>query len=687
MAYHLDSDNSIIIDGFNAGIGDSPYAAGVSVTGSYGGGLTDMRNVNIISIPGEASVAFSTVAETQSSVGSASILGTFSGNIASTDASGDTVTYSGETGTPMVGMAVVFLTLAGSSGLSTGTTSAGPGTDSNVYWISSVNTSAKTFQLSATINNAIISGTFNITGNGTGTFTTINIGQINYFDSVAGTYAVDVNGRAWYLRGSIWSYAGNLTRTNGNGNGIVTYSGGASGTFVFVFRNALIDYAPTTTLVWVYGWNPATGLSGASGYMQTSTGTNNSHQPCLGGSDNRIYYPDANYVSWFSWNSQINVPEALTLNATLPVGATSATLTGSWSTTATGVYPTTFSDGEVVNVLFTSGSSGISWQNGLQNAVGTAIVRSSISKGTAFDPTNPLTYTYSPGGLILPPTEVAQCVAVLATNLLVGGMKNLVYSWDRTSSGYSPIYIAENVTKNIVIVNTNAYLFAGNRGRIYVTNGSQAQLYKKVPDHLSNTIEPYFTWGGACSQKNQLYFGVSATTNAGVTINQYGGLWAIDLDTTAIRLSSQLSYGTYAGLATALYPISGVVTGFGLYIGWNSGASTYGIDATSSNVYTGGQSYVISDLIPVGTFIKKKTYSQVEFKLSVPMVSGESVQLLVGSTLTGALTSCGTNSTIGAISDNFKMPIEALQWLKVQAILTGTNSTPSYCRLYQLRIY
>ena len=240
----------------------------------------------------------------------------------------------------------------------------------------------------------------------------------------------------------------------------------------------------------------------------------------------------------------------------------------------------------------------------------------------------------------------------------------------------------------------NAYLFAGNRGRIYITNGSQAQLYKKVPDHLSNTIEPYFTWGGATSQKNQLYFGVSATSNAGTPINSYGGVWAIDLDTAALRFITQLSYNSstssYPGIATALAIVSGTATGYGLFIGWNSGSSTYGVDASISNPYTGGQAYIISDLIPVGTFIKKRTFSQVEFKLSVPLVAGESVEMQVGSTFAGSFTSAGTYSFISGtdnLSANFPFTIEKLQWLKVKAILTSTTSSPSYCRLKEMRVY
>lgn len=62
----------------------------------------------------------------------------------------------------------------------------------------------------------------------------------------------------------------------------------------------------------------------------------------------------------------------LTLTAPPTAGATSATLTTTWNY-VTCTQLVTFSDGEQLNVLFTTGSTAISWQTGLQNNVTTAI--------------------------------------------------------------------------------------------------------------------------------------------------------------------------------------------------------------------------------------------------------------------------------------------------------------------------
>jgi len=174
-----------------------------------------------------------------------------------------------------------------------------------------------------------------------------------------------------------------------------------------------------------------------------------------------------------------------------------------------------------------------------------------IEQLTTFDPTNASTYTATGTALIFPPFERANCIEQLGTNLLIGCSRNIMYSWSRdplnagVGSGGTPIEIPEAGITRIVAVNSNAYIFAGNRGRIYITNGANVTLYKKIPDHLSGTVEPYYQWGGAVYSRNQLYFSVSAFNSATNTaIPNYGGIWAISTDTNAMRLTNILSYGT-----------------------------------------------------------------------------------------------------------------------------------------------
>ncbi len=568
----------IVVRGFEAGIADSPYA-----------GINDMRNIDIISIPGEASVGFATIKASQTPS---------TGSVISADAGADTITVTVSTGSLSNAQAIVFAGGSLPGNVVAGTT----------YWIFNL-AGGDTFQIAAAPQS---STPINISGTGTGTYATVDMGKPTYsaFDSTNGaTYVIDTNGRVWKgLTTTTWVFMGNTTLTNANGNGIAFYRSTNATGYIFAFRNALIDYMPIASPgTWTYGWQS----------MNTAAGTNNPHQTIFA-QDNAIYYTDGIYVGSF-------------------------------------------------------------FEKALQQ----------------FNPATASTYTFGQKALGLPTFETAQCLEELGINLLVGGIRNLIYPWDRTSTSFNiPIKIPENFVSKMVTVNTSTYIFAGNRGRIYITNGTQAKMFKKVPDHLSGTVEPYFTWGGVGYSRNQLYFGVQATTNGGAANNNYGGLWAIDTETSAIRLINQLSYGTYAGIASVVTPTTlttGVTNGSGLFIGWDSGASTYGIDVSSGDPYTGGQAYVDSDLIPIGTFLKPTSNLQVEFKLNRPMVTGESILLQYRQTFNASYTSIGSAFTLANTTNGYSgvtdgVPFQNSQWIQIRAVLTSTATTPTYTRLTELRL-
>jgi len=620
--YQIDPSNGdIVITGSQNGIGDSPYD-----------GFTDLKNVNIISVPNEASVGFATTANSL----------TLNGGTV-TSASGTTLTYTGAANLPTVptgGFALQFTSVDSYSGISTATP----------YWMKSSVLGQMTIYSDYALTTPI---TVTGTGNATFTFYTVNFSnyqgnQPNKFCRSSQTgyvFMVDAIGQVWTntvvagFSSIYFRFAGNTAHVAGDsssGNGIVYYKPtGASG-YIFVFSDSSIDYFQENggVIAWQYGWQPSTASNNNAGPYLNAGGASGASHEALVGQDNVVYYCDSNYIGSFF---------------------------------------------EV--------------------------------QGSTFSPTSAATFTQAKQALEIPIIDQCLCLAELGINLLVGGARNLIYPWNRTGtvSGLSilnsysyPIFLSESVVQKMITINTNTYIFVGNRGRIYVTNGSQASLWKKLPDHVSGTVEPYFQWGGVVSTKNQMYFSALATTNGSAALSTYGGLWAIDMDTQAIRLVNQLSYGTYAGYSPALFAIVPLPTstasnpsGYGLLAGWNSGASTYGIDGTVSTPYTGGQSVIVSDMIPVGTLLHENTPTQVEFKLARPLLAGESVQLLVGSSFAdyanNTFTNAGTTTGTGVeLSGNFGMPIQGLQWLLVKAILTGTgNGSPSqtsFNRVVQLRV-
>ncbi len=601
MSYRVDqTKGDIIIDGFQNGIGASPYV-----------GFTDMKSVNISGVPNEASVNFSTQSVTAPIVSNVSVT--------SADATNDFVTCTSVANLEN-GMAITF-----------SATTIGGLTTNTVYWITNLNIfGANTFVPSNKFNGS----TVNITSDGTGTFSTINMGLPKFFanakdsSGTATRYMLDGNGRVWTNQqtttSGYWKYAGNSTLTNANGNGLVYYevtNGTTTKGFLFVFRLGLIDYVETTealsAMTWTYGWNPATGTTGnTSPTIDISSIFHTAIVP----PDNRVY----------------------------------------------------FCNGSNIGKFFQTASA------------------------TLFDPTNTATYTYTSYPL-LPINDKAQCIAPLDVNLLIGGIGNVVYVWDTTSSLISyPIQLPESNTQTMITVNTNTFIFCGNRGNIYITNGSQASFFNKVPDHLSGVPEPYFLWGGATHQKNRLYFGVQCLNNAGTYLGNYAGVWCIDLVSNAIYLSNQASFGSYgttngeyvsAVLALPSVTYSNQPTGIGLFIGWFDGTK-YGIDKSISTPYTGGQSYIISDMIPIGTALNPVTGGQLEVRMSTPLLTGESIELQVGNTVNGTFTSAGTISGDGNIlvGNIPSFPIQQQQWILIKAILTAKASSPSYNRITELRI-
>lgn len=616
MAYHVDPlDRSIVIDGFQNGIADSPYD-----------GISDLRNINITSIPNEACVNFSLQHFSA---------GTMSGTLDSTDTATSTATITQTVGSPLLANKAVikFPTSVGGSGIAANTP----------YMIKIISGGFPTYtvQLYTNLFNYLANTPLSISTGGTGTFTNVLSGTTamgkltnRWFDRTTGLYVfLDANGRVWITdqNASTPYYAlgtDSVSTTATHGNGIAIYQG-----YIIVFRDALIDTIKISDGTYQYAWLT----------MHTASGTNNPHFTLLGVNDNILYYTDGNGVGSFFQKDTASTFDPADTNT--------------YTATASSISDT--------------------------------------------PPSSKL-------ALQIPSDDIAICLAELGTNLLIGGSKNAIYPWNRLAvvnglsinNGYSyPILLAENFIQRMVTVNTNCYIFAGQRGRIYVTNGSQANLFKKVPDHISGTVEPYYQWGDACFYRNQLYFGVQLqqpNSGAIATNSNYGGLWAVDLDTKAIRLTNKLSFDTYSGLVTAILamlpgvtgnpPYPATTNGVGLLVAWDSGASTFGIDNSSAVPYATADPIVDSDLIPIGTFERPRNATRLEYKLSKPLVTGESITLQYRLDFSQSWTTSLTDSTVGNFSLSGPINWDNAQWIQIRAILTSVSSGASYVRLKEIRI-
>lgn len=580
----------IIIDGWERGIADDPYE-----------GIADLRNINLLSVPKEAAVAFANQAVTLPPVYNAVAF--------TVAASNETFTVTTTAGF-YEGMAIIINTLSGGTGLSQT-----PG--SNVFYVKTI--TATTFLVSKALNT---SSTLNITLDGSGTLSTAQFGTpfdscdapSTTFNTTGQNYKlpfiIDTNGLVWYVSNGVDGGALNTLQFCGNTNHSAVSNSGSLGIcafkgYLFAFEDTNIDYIKVSDLFgstgpfahWTAGWK---GINTASMGHRAIAAT-----------DDAMYFCNAGTV------------------------------------------------GSVLEVA-----------------------------GATFNPGTPATYIFNDSALQLPTFDFSSCLAQLGVTLLVGGINTFVYPWDRVSTSFAyPLIVAEGFIKNIVSTNSTAYIFAGKRGRIYETNGANIQLFKKFPDQLANTETPYYTWGGAYYFRNQLCFGISATTNANVAISSFAGVWAVDLDSEFLYLLNSLSTASYAGSVPTLVAHGNPIpAGNALIVGWINGAGSGGIDVGSSNPYTSYESYIDSDIIPVGTYFKPETSAQIEYKLSKPLVSGESIRIAWRGNLTDSFTTVASFTTTGLISDATVVNFEKQQWVQLRISLSSTASTPSYDRLREIRM-
>lgn len=318
------------------------------------------------------------------------------------------------------------------------------------------------------------------------------------------------------------------------------------------------------------------------------------------------------------------------------------------------------------------------------------------SAPTGFNPANTATFTFTGQKLQLPATDEAISLAEVGSGnspnstLLIGGVQNLIYPWDKTSPNFAlPIVVGDSYIKNMVTVNQNAFVFPGNqqgRGRIYITNGSQAEEWIKMPDYIFGVQDPFYVWGDAIFHRNQLLFGCFVVSNAG-TVQLVAQVFAADLDTKVLRGVSNIpaAQTAKANAVCLLSSWNASSAGLGYMLAWDDDATAPAIGYSNGTAGIGSAS-ITTDLIPVGTFTFKKTFTQVEYKLRTPLASGESISITpVVDGTSGSALSFQPTVTTGALSGIANVNFQGAQWLQFTVSLTG-NSGSSGVRLKELRV-
>ncbi len=717
MSFHVErTTGDIVWDGFENGISTSPHK-----------GIANIQNGNITTEPGEVLASYGRVKQNQS---------------------GDTTTAQSltridashfSTSTALTNGQWITISNSTISGLTNGTS----------YYVQNSNgttsgVSASSFQL-----NSIFTFTGSpLGGFGTGTanfvFTKV-LGQpiASAIEPYVGTsqqfryYILDAQGLVWvYDTGNV-----NSPSTGTLGwflpNTDVTYFSGSSAPsgiailngWILVFDSSTIRCKPTVNL--------GSGFVNFTNAGMSTLGGNIPHFAYVG-RQGKCYYTDGNRLGSIFPNSSLTVTglpniqsycgySASTVNGTvstlingslptngLPTGSGGLRVPVVFFTDASGTQPTNLTAGTIFYIEMNNGTA--AFQAFAASTGGAAIDMSSGATGNqyfnTFFPTSAggiASIVYTPQRLNLPSFETAQCMVEIGDEIIIGTNGDTLYPWDQISPRFdAPISLPERNTTSLLNANNMAYAFVGNKGNVYITNGSVASLVIKIPDYCagvpgtpSSYIEPYFSWGGSAYIRGRIYCSIldQTATKAG----NCGGIWSftptqnsynIDQDVgIAVRLENQNSYGTYNGVAPIIIASQTQNAISPQYwTGWYSSISspTYGIDFTATTPI--GNTVVELDIVETGTILgeQRQSFQNIEYKLSSPLVAGESIAINYRLNATSSWQSAGivnaeSNTELAAYID--QLLFEKTQWIQLQLILTPlASTTSSFTRLTELRL-
>ncbi len=718
MAYRLEkTTGDLILDGWENGIGVSPHK-----------GIANMQGVDISTEPGEVMVSFGRVVQSQAKFSGGTLTALNASHLTATAVSNHL---------PVAGF-WINVSASTISNLSTGN-----------YFVYASNQSTGVVQLST---GGVASTAYDPTGanvianfglSGTATFsTTFDMAEAvqgateTYTDSSNVVqyryYVIDTNGRLFVSdtsQASLWNWALVYTAAAPGGYGPASSTVGGMAIlngFVIIILGAGIYTISTVQL----GTAPM--LSSFGGPL-SSKSTPNGHF-ALVGHQGKLYYCDGNYIGSLFPNTSLDATTGASVNIQSYCSFTAVTTQGTISAVLSGSVPATNSAGSTARIpafFFTSPGGTqpsnltagtkyyIDYTDGLSTygkfkvyaaaSGGAAIDIAAGAAGTQYFNTffpqssdGNTTLLFTPENLNLPAFETSTAIGELGSLVIIGTKSNVLYPWnqvDPTPSDLLPM--PENGVSAFLTVNNMLYILAGARGNIYLTNGSAVSSALKVPDYCSSgQVEPYFKWGGIMYLRGRVWFSIEDQTSSHT--GNCGGVWSfvptqnffIGQDTgLSLRMDNRPIDGTFNGYSPVLLASQNQSARGPQY--WDFRTSSTSSPAYSinfSDTIPTSAAIIETELIPTGTLLDKKTFAQIEFKLTALADANatETVAISYRKNLTDSFTSLGTAITEGApafLSGYFKANFQKTQWLQLQITLTPSGlSTSSFLRLFEIRI-
>lgn len=649
MAHFVDKKTGrITFSGWEQGIAPSPYK-----------GVGDIKGANISSITGEVSVAYNRARQDNVPVSA----GTF------TTSGTHVFAYSATNLTN--GTWIQCTATTGTTGLTVGN-----------YYFCVVNVAGSSYKLYSDMGVTQITGD---SGSGTVTFSTLNMGiAMDYAveQSASGStyryYIIDQNGIIWangttasiatsFIAGGITSSTTwqAITPYGSSTNAVDTFNSNAGSIQIMYATNSNNKIQASYLMIFTLG--------------QIKQGTNSSGWPSVSGTPFAVWqslnYSDASSHKSILGNDQV-------------------------------IY---FCDGPGIGII-------------------------QQKTGQQFNPATPSTYNYVNANYLMAPTDTATRIAMIPSgnglSIVVGGQQNNLYVYpsyqNSTASGAAPttlLWMPESNTQFLLATNNYILVFPGSKGNIYLTNGSSVVPIMTVPDYIAGSAnfvqDPYFVWGGAMYLRGRVFFSIkdqssSHTGNCGgiwsfapsfsYFVNQDTGL-ALRMEGASSQFATSITQGTigfngYAPVIFAGQETTAQQNDGPQYIAcWSQGNNdgsgiVNSIDFSGTSPLTNSSTIIETDVVPVGTFLEPKTFTQIEVQLGANLVTGESITVNYRTDLEAAWASAGTVVSEPAITGNGSplsrliqgLNFQKVQLIQLQLVLNSTATNPSWCRVRDISI-
>jgi len=241
-----------------------------------------------------------------------------------------------------------------------------------------------------------------------------------------------------------------------------------------------------------------------------------------------------------------------------------------------------------------------------------------------------------------------------------------------------PITIANaNCVQQIKVCNGIMYITAGDRGNLYISNGTKYTQVRTIPYFNGAGYYPevtYYPNAISINRLGNLVIGISVNSNG-----DNGGIYEINITSGNYEVSQlnllELPDG-YSGGDTAVGFIQ-QDRGSLMYYGFQS-VNTYGVYSVYQECYGNYEAVVESPLYIIGNKLNPKTFENVELTFGRPLVDAQGVKIYYRNSISGNWTLTGTFdfTTFGSVNTiRGKALIPTTSILQIKIALTADTTS------------